>query len=257
MSHKVLVETSVIISGSVYSARQDVTQVKHVFFDRSMKLLRFLKEHRVKRIGLVTERIEREASSVLEKAVISELGRDVEFAIKSVVLDLCWDRLSDILSILVKEPTDQKRVDELFVNIVYMYKHLMDRASLVTPTTVRAIVSEKVRGMVSSRFRKLAQPIYSAQLLRGRSQLLRLLDPSRRPSILDQFILAEAVCLYEKYNAFEPTAMFLASADTAFSPILRSDGSVLSDEITREIYDRFSVQCDWPERVAKRLAETS
>ena len=173
-----------------------------------------------------------------------------------MILDLCWDRLTDILSILFKEPIDQKRVDQLFVEVACMYKHLMDRSSLITPSAVKSIVNEKIRHMVSFKFRKLAQPIYSGQLFRRRSQLLRLRDPSRRPSIPDQFILAEAAYLYEKYNAVEATTMFLASNDKVFSPILGRGGFVVSDEIAREIHSRFHVECDWPERIAERLAKT-
>lgn len=47
--------------------------------------------------------------------------------------------------------------------------------------------------------------------------------------------------------------MFLASTDFLFSPMLNEDESVKSDVITREIKQRFSVECDWPDRIAKEL----
>jgi len=133
-----------------------------------------------------------------------------------------------------------------------MYRHLTDRASLVTRSTVRAAIENKIRQTFTP-FRKLASDIYARQLLRDRSQLTRLRNPSKRPDPTDHFILAEAAHLGEKYAAQEPIKMFLASTDLAFSPILANDSSILSDDVTREIQNRFAVYCDWPERIASEL----
>lgn len=252
MKHKVLVETSVLVAASVYSAKRGFVETRHQFFDRSMLLFGLLKTHRSKEIGLTTEGVEREASRVLERAVIQELGADVDPTVKSVTLNLCWDRFAELLSVLVKEAVDQTKVDQKFIEVVGMYKELLDRASLVTATTARgAAVANRI---VPARLRNLCIDIYTRQLLQDRSQLTRL--RYKRPSITDQFILAETACLYDEFSNMEDTTMFLASTDKALSPELRRDGSILSDYVTREIARRFSVHCDWPERIAAQLRQT-
>ena len=255
MRHKVLVETSVIVSASVHSTRQDLAQFKHPLFDRSMNIFGSLRKHCSRKIGLITQTIEKEASRVLEKAIIQELEEDVDLTMRSTLLDLCWDRMEDLLQTLVKESLDQKRVDEKFVAVVCMYKDLIDRASLATPFTIRAAVESTIEYVASRRFRRLASRIHQAQSIRDLSQLTRLRSPSQRPDITDQFILAEAAYLSEKYNTQEPTTMFLASTDKVFSPILRRDGSILSDYITSEILKRLAVYCDWPDRITRQLEE--
>ena len=253
MKHEVLVETSVVMGASLYSTRQDLATFKDDFFDRSMILFRFLKRHRDKRIGLVTQTIEDQASDQLEKAMIRKLKEDLDPTTLSVLLDCCWDRLEEILQILVKENTDQQKVLEKVVAIVSMYKHLKDRASLITPSTVRAAVKNTIDHIASRKFRGLASEIHQKQWLTDRSQLTRLRQPSKAPDLFDYMILAEAAYLSEKHNTLEPTTLFLASTDLAFSPILHRDGSICSDDVTREIQKRHAVLCDWPDCIARSL----
>jgi hypothetical protein len=232
------------VSASIYAAKGRLVQVQHPFFERSMRLFNVLKNHQTKELGVVTQTIEREGNSVLEKAVMNELSRSGNKILASVLLDLCSDRFDELLSLLLKEKVEHTK----FPDVVSMYTELLGRASLVTPTTARAAVYDHI---APRRFKRLMTEIWTHQLLSDRSQLTRL--RTHRPSNADQLILAEAAYLYERYNSEEKTELFLASMDIAFSPIMRRDHSILSDIVTNEIAKRFGVICNWPEEVANFL----
>jgi hypothetical protein len=253
---KVLVETTILLAASVFATRQDLQYdkpLKHHFFDRSMALVGLLRKHETKKIGLTTDTVTKETWTRLEKAIIDELGKDVSRRVKSVALDLCGDRLDGFLMIIRPEPIgNPQRVSQKFDEVVCMYKELTDRAYVVDFTTARAAAEQGIDRIVSPLFRRVGIEIHARQLLRDRSQLRRLRDPTKRPSSVDKTILAEAAYLHEKFNSQEPTTMFLASTDKMFSPDLR-DGDLISDYITREIQQRFQVRCDWPERIAYEL----
>jgi hypothetical protein len=83
-------------------------------------------------------------------------------------------------------------------------------------------------------------------------QLKRLKTES--PSAEDQEILAEAACLWQEDNKKIKTTFYLATTDLLMAPLIREhDGSIYSNTITRRIEQKFSVLCDWPERVATIL----
>lgn len=218
-----------------------------------MALFGVIKVHQAEKIGIYTETVKWEAPRGLKNAVTRLLGK-VGFPIVSVALDLCQDRLTDLLTFLYREEIDRKRVDEKWVEIVMMYSDLVQAASLITRRTATAAMRQKAR-QTSPKLRKTAGQIYISQYLQSKAQLTRLRDPSKRPSSTDKFILAEAAFLNDKYNTEEPTVMLLASTDMAFSPKLRSEGTVMSESVTQEIKKRFSVICDWPERVARTLVK--
>ncbi len=247
MRHKVLVETTVLVSASVYSAKGRIIQVKHRFFDRSMRLFNVIKNHRTKELGILTQLVEDEANGALEKAVTNELALTGNKILASVLLDLCSDRLAELVTYLVKETAE----DVKFPDVVAMYTDLLGRASLITPTTARAAAYGH---SAPRRFRRLMTDIRTHQILKDRSQLTRL--RSNPPSPNDKLILAEAAYLCEQYNSSERTEMFLASTDIAFSPMMHRDGSILSDPVTSEIAKRFSVICNWPEEIANVLRGT-
>ncbi len=247
MRHKVFIETTVIVSASIYSAKGRIVQVKHHFFDRCMTLFNVIKNHRAKELGIVTQLVEDEANGALEKAITDELRLTGNKTLASVLLDLCSDRLAELITYLVKEPAE----DTKFPDVVAMYTHLFGRAALVTRTTARAAAYGH---SAPRKFKRLMTDIWTHQLLTDRSQLAQL--RSNLPSSNDQLILAEAAYLCEKYNLSERTEMFLASTDLAFSPLMRRDGSILSDTVTSEIAKQFSVICNWPEEIANSLRGT-
>jgi hypothetical protein len=254
--HKVLIETTILLSASVFAAREDLRSdklLKHHFFERSMALVGLLRKHQAKKLGLTTDTIVREAQDKLEKAIVDELGRNVSPPVKSAALNLCGDRLDTFLQIFQPEVIDNpERVSQRFVDVVCMYKQLTDRAYLVDHTTAREAFRKGIDQIVPPRFKGVWLEIKARQLLRDKSQLRRLRDPKKCPSSMDKTILAEAAYFHEKFNSQEATTVYLASADKMFSPNLR-DGEVVSSDITDEICGRFKVRCDWPERIASEL----
>ena len=256
--HKVLLETTILHSASIYATRQDLRHdkpLKHHFFDRSMVLLGLLRKHETRKIGLTTETIAGEAWDRLEKAIRDELGKDVSRHVRSVALDLCGDRLDTFLLLFRPEPIDNpERVSQKFDEVVCMYRDLTERAYLVDHTTAREAFRKGINYIVPPQFKRVMLEIRAAQVLRDKSQLTRLRDPTKRASSMDKSILAEAAYLYEKFNSQEETTVFLASTDKMFSPNLR-DGNVVSNDITQEIHQRFHVRCDWPERIATELKD--
>jgi hypothetical protein len=244
MRHKVLIETSVLVSGSVYSAKNQIAQIKHKFFDRSKKLFDFIaRQHE---IGVITQTVEQEAANALEDAVNERLGK-VAPNVKSTVLNLCWDRMTDLVATLVKEDVDVQAVNRNLTRVVTMYGQLLGQAR---SRSSRAQAAAQSR-IVPPYLKKLANSIYAHQFLRDVSQTTRLLR--NFPGIKDQTILAEAAYLLVKYSQDEETEMFLASADCAFSPTLDPDGSMRSNTVTMEIHQHFGVTCDWPERIFFQL----
>jgi hypothetical protein len=219
-----------------------------------MTLIDFLRKHQARKLGLTTDTIAREAEVRLEKAIVDELGRNVSPPVKSAALNLCGDRLDILLQIFRAEAIDNpERVSEKFVEVVCMYKDLTDRAYLIDHTTAREALRKGIGQMVPPRFRGTLLEIRVRRVLLDKSQLRRLRNPKLCPSSVDKTILAEAAYLHEKFNSQETTATYLSSADKMFSPNLDGTGEVVSSDITDEIWERFKVRCDWPERIASEL----
>ncbi|MGA2789831.1 MAG: hypothetical protein ABSF00_03565 [Candidatus Bathyarchaeia archaeon] len=214
-----------------------------------MRLFGYLKAHR--EIGLVTKTVEIEASHKLNSAVTQRLNPSLSNEIRSTVLNLCWDRMHELLGCLAMvDVTNKSRLAERLGDVVTMYGKLLGAARQTAGSKVRSHVKSRLT-TVPPYLRGIASNIYARQFLVDRTQLRRLLGKS--PSLNDQTILAEAACLTEVYNKIEATTMFLASTDLLFSPMLNEDGTVKSDIITVEIRQRFSVECDWPHRISQRL----
>lgn len=144
---------------------------------------------------------------------------------------------------------NRSRLAQRLGDVVTMFGRLLGEARGIGHS-LKDQVSTRLK-TVPPYLRSLASDIYSGQFLSDKTQLRRLLKKSA--SLEDQTILAEATCLWESYCKSTPTRMFLASTDFLFSPMLNEDGTVKSDVITREIKHKFSVECDWPDRIAKEL----
>jgi len=253
LKNKVHVETSVLISASLFAFLRDLNQeIKHEFFDRSMKLMGYFAANVSKRIGVATTTVEREAFGVLERVVREEIEkRSIDYRASSFILNACNDRLRRNFDSLVREPVQRKRVDELFVKVSAMYVLLHQRAELLDKGTLKAVAREKAELASSKRYRGIATKIYAKQEYDSFAQLRRL--NIRRASTADMMTLAEAAYLKEIYAAEGEVTMHVASTDKLMSPIIANDGSVISENITQEIEANFGILCDWPERVLQKL----
>ena len=254
MKHKVLVETTVLISSSVYSFLEDMKEpLKHEYFERSVKLLSYLAANVGKRIGIVTARIERESYSVIEKAVrmrLEDTDLRVDYPTLSFILDACTDRLRRNIEGLVREPIIQKRVDEFFAKVAAMYSTLNQRADLLDKETLQSVARDKAEVASSKRYRGIATEIYTKQEYDTYSQLRKLVN--NKASTNDMMFLAEAMYLREVFSQEGDLTMHIASTDTHLSPFT-VEGKVVSSIVTDQIAKDFNVYCDWPERVLGKI----
>ena len=264
MGYKVLLDTNVLISWSLYRVPSDediLPLIKHDFFDQCMRLIGLIKKHINKRIGIITRTIEDEAFSSLSKAIQQELEKAIQQELEngntdrstlfqeiSIIENSCETRLKNILSWLVCEPIDPEESEKLRGKVDEMYTELTKMARDHPKTA-----SQKT-DLVPKGFRALAFDIYvyQDQLLIGQMNNL-LTKPIEETDIK---ILAEAAYLNRLYKATMPAPVkfMLASTDRHFSPY-RKEG-LESNKVTLEIEKRFGIVCDWPHQVAQELQKT-
>jgi len=250
MQHKAFIESTVLMSGSIYAAKQGVFQFEDAHFHKSMRLLGWLEKHLG--IGVTTQTVKQEVSDRLRDCVIERLDPALPPLESSVALSRCQDRLHDIIAYLTLEPIgDQHRLSQRLADVVILYGKLTGQASR-RPIDIGARVKESIS--TAPEYLRGAMPdIRREQFWKESVQLMRLRNKSL--STKDQKILAEAACLYEAYNRQESTRLFVASTEKIIAPVLNDDDSIKSDTITRALKHKFQIECDWPQRIAKQLQD--
>lgn len=248
MRHRAFIESTVLMSGSIYAAKEGVCQVQDTHFDESMRLLGWLENHL--EIGVTTETVRREVSDRLRNRVLELLDPALPPRESSIALTQCQDRLHDIIAYLhVEAILDQHRFSQRLTDVVILYGRLKGQA-FKRRSEIGARVSSSISG-APRWLRGVVSEVRTEQFWKESVQLMRLKTKSL--SRKDQEILAEAACLYEAYNRQEPTRLFVASTEKIISPVLNDDDSVKSDTITKALKDRFQIECDWPQRIAQQL----
>jgi hypothetical protein len=257
-STKVFVETSVLISASVYATSKDLNvELVHHFYNISIPLFGFFREHIDERIGITTATVEDEARTSLTKAIIETLKeraeaepskRDELFKACAAFLDASFDNLGKNLAVLLREPVLGEERDKTFPEVSKMYYDLESKE-------VIGDVKEVAKAMAQyapPRFRKTAEGIYRDQLFEESQRQIPLKRLRRKPvGERDKKILAEAVYILERYKKREAITMFFASTDCHFSPVR---GVRTMTTVTDEIEKRFGIICDWPDRVLQKIA---
>jgi len=241
----VFIESSVLMSGSIYAAKEGVFHVEDDHFHKSMRLLGWLRTHIG--IGVTTGTVKKEVSVRLRDRVIHHLDPAVSPQEHSVAYSQCLDRLNDIVACLKPETiTDRHRFSQRLTDVVILYGRLQGRASKRT-SEIGARVTDSI-SLMPTYLRGVTSDIRRDQFWKESVQLMRLKYKSLSPK--DQSILAEAACLYEVYNRQRPTRLFLASTDMLIAPVLNEDDTLKSDAITRALKEKFQIECDWPQRIA-------
>jgi hypothetical protein len=236
------------MSGSIYAAKEGVFHIQDNHFDKSMRLLGWLKNHIG--MGVTTGTVKQEVSDRLRDRVIRRLDPAVSPEEHSVAYAQCLDRLNDFVARLkVERITDKRRFSQRLSDVVILYGILTGRASRRSGD-IGTRVRDSISGMPGY-LRGVASDIRREQFWKESVQLMRLRN--RSLSEKDQRILAEAACLYEAYNCQEPTRLLLASTDLLIAPVLNEDDSIKSDTITSALRDKFHIECDWPQRIARHL----
>lgn len=258
MKYKVLLDTNVLISASIYmtvEGSQAPVVFKHRFFDNCMQLLGMLIKHTRKSIGILTATVEDEALATIERAVETEvnksqLPRETLFKTLSLVLTRCQDRMQELIRSLQRDAVVAKDVDPFYQRVITMYNGFVEEAKEIDVRWDAATKSTTA----SRPLRSLARSIYQNQSKTANRQVLQLRYD--RPNDTDKMILAEAAYLRTLYKEREGNVEFyFASSDTHFSPMRATGGGGALDSrsVTDRILDEFGVICDWPLEVAVTL----
>jgi hypothetical protein len=253
---KVILETSVLIASSVYIISTELKSkvAKDEHYERAEKLVSELRKRVAQRIGVHPRTILRETRNALRGAIENCLEKQgCTMLNPSFFLNQCGDRLERTVELLSAEPVDPSRKDYYLTQVWKMYSLLLERASLVTEQTTRAVAEQRTRVTATPKFWTVQSRIQTGQVRQEMRQLYNLRDNA--PSTRDYEILAEAAALYESYSAEAPTDVYIASADSShFSPYRSSTGFV-SDQITQQIEETLHVRCDWPDAIAEILSK--
>ena len=249
---KVVLDTSVIVSASVYGSYVDLgIELHHQFYEKTIPLFDIIKKHIEKRVGIITLTVENQAIAVIASAVASELEQKADelddpqlradlFESHAVFFDQCLGHLQDNLSLLQREPVVLNiKKEQCYVDVTQMYNELQAVANSFN-------IEELIRANVAQRYRQTIRHEIREQYKKRHRQLLKLKSEPVEES--DKIILCEAITILRIYRKKEPNVqMYLASTDYHFSP---SDSG---GEIAKQIRKRFGIICDWPDKVASYL----
>jgi hypothetical protein len=249
---KVFLDTSVLVSASVYGSYQDLgVKLEHEFYAKTVPLFDIIKKYVDKRVGIISFTIETQAIAVIASAVTSALEEKAEkivdpesraklFESHTIFFDQCLAHLQDNLSILQREPVVQSEKSRYYSDVTIMYNDLRNTARNLD-------IDQIINGNVTPRYRGTIRHEVYEQYKKRYKQLLKLQNEPVEES--DKTILCEAICLLDYYRkTINPDVkMYLASTDYHFSPC-DSEG-----EITEQIKKRFQIVCDWPDEIAGYL----
>ena len=249
MNCKVFIETSTLVSASVYAVSKELdVPLKHHFYDLSFPLFDYLKKHIKQRIGVTTITVEEEARSVIAEAVLEEIEqevlkkperRELLFKLYSAFCNISNDNLSKNISTLLREPIPEDEKELIYLEVEELYSEM-------SGYDIRERAKEMAK-FVPKRFKKLAEEIYREQF--------RPHQPLHRPpSTADKKILSEAIYLFRRYRKENPKfILYLASTDHHFSP--SRDHKVKTAH--EKIYQRFGIICDWPDIIMQKISGTT
>jgi len=249
MKAKILVETSVLIAASVRTSFPDLGEVRDDFFYQSCELFAIIRKSVSKRLGITTSTVEREAYRTLSKAIINALEKRVRdrsdiFRRKSIMWNICEDKMRRMSDLLLREPMDEQEVVRLTNEAHSMYNDLSRRVR--TDYDIKGEAYRRAGG--STGMKQMMFQTHYEELCRQNYQLARLVRTPASPT--DKRILAEAAHLADYYRRKEGRdfVMFIASCDSNnFSPANSPFGR--STPVTDEIYARFGVKCAWPREI--------
>lgn len=252
MTSKVFLDTSVLVSASVYGSYKELgIELQHEFYEKTVRLFQIIKKHIDKRIGIITITIETQAVGVIASAVATALEEkaenldDIELRAKlfeshAIFFDQCLGHLQENISILQREPIASPITEEqCYVDVCKMYNDLQIIANNLD-------INQLIRANVTKRYRTTIRHEIREQYKKRYKQLLKLKNEPVEES--DKRILCEVITLLQNYKQTNPTVrMYLASTDYHFSP------SDAGGEIAKQINQRFQITCDWPDQIANCL----
>jgi hypothetical protein len=222
---KVVIETSVLISGSIFWEYEHGTSkyaVRHKHHPVCSALFDILRKLSGSEIAIVTKTVENEAKDTLEKAVAQTI-RQTYFptlavrykimAVQHIVTNDCLDRLEDIVEeTSIRLPIDLAERDRIVA------EELEPFFLQIVPNTVRYI-QPSIPSFIKGDFRGELTDIM-VEALPSKGTIYKGIPDPR-----DYVIMAEATMIYRKYGGKEQ--IYVASKDNHFKPNPVQIGSYL------------------------------
>ena len=250
---KIFIETSVLLAASIRLSFPDLDEIRDPFYYEASELFGYIRKNLSKRLGIITETVERESNKSLSTVITHALERKISnrkeiFDRKSAQWDRCESKMRQLRNLLLREPIDESEVLRHSLTVQAMYSELA--LQVRNDKEMKEEASRRKQGGGSSGMRQVMFQSHYEELRKRNYQLERLVRTPASPT--DKKILAEAAHLTEYYTRREGRGfiMYLASCDTNnFSPAQSEFG--LSEPVTNEIYSRFGIRCDWPKEICR------
>lgn len=249
MKHKVFLDTSTLIAGSILLTSKTIGQeIKDVFYEEASELLSIIRKNVNKRIGITTSTTEEEAYQVLSSAIERKLNQKIRdrakvFALLSIAVNACETRLREILTFVVRDPINPKESAKWHLKVCEMYDSLRKKAlRLPTPAYMQANAAPKFLN------KQEMFEIYQNQDECLHAQLTNLIYNPVEDS--DKILLSQAIYLEKLYKGTEAggkVVMYLSSTDHHFVPVRRS--YYVSKQVTEEIENRFGIIAERPHEI--------
>jgi hypothetical protein len=153
MTSKVVLDTCVLVSASVYGSYQDLgVKLEHEFYTKTVPLFNIIKKYVDKRIGIITFTIETQAIAVIANAVTGALEEQAEkivdtesraklFESHTVFFDQCLAHLQDNLSILQREPLVQSEKFRYYSDVTMLHPDTERQYAMRFMSSIRNAIS--------------------------------------------------------------------------------------------------------------------
>ena len=263
---KVLVETSVLVSGSIcweYKIKNGSKFLTHRFFRKCNDLFETFKKVRKQSALIVTKTVENEARNALKNAVVSTIkerdikslqGRYKEMILQHLVLNNSLDRLDYYVEeCSIRLPIDTTKRNEI------RDKEIEPFLKELVKQTIRYIQPRRVPGRVVRDWdlrEEVKEIMYNSLPEKG-------VFYKGMPGERDLTIMAEATLLTREDP--DLNIIYVASCDNHFKPNPVQIGSYLSERVkyTGELdstvrdalFERFLFFCDDPLKIINRLKD--
>ena len=263
MKTKVIVDTNVVVAASVIENISELDVViKHEFYDQSIQLFSLFKQDDDEVSGVLVPTVETESYRILSKAVrkvfapdsLKDPRRRALFYNDAIaIITSSEQKMRKLMERLSRGKYDAGELSENLKEVKEMSKHLCEEwkkkynkrnwqrqesKTRARPVMKEPWTEEQKREVVSA---------HKSQIARESLQLERF---TRKPNCQDEIILAETISVrsfdQKKGNSYQ---YYIASHDSGFFvPYIHSNLGV-SDIVTREIKQRFNIECNYPRKI--------
>ena len=235
----IIIDTNVIIAASIrYFFTDDVRAdddnlLQHKNYQKAIEFFEWLQRNHEDVTGTLVPTVEEELDRRLLDIVRSTLLDDVRLS--PHITTAIWNNIGHLLNITTRK-------------IEKLLRHL-DRVDLTENDL--DINKDRVVKMSNN-----LRSIYDNATAAERDNLEQLEKFMDHRNDSDEQILAEAITIKKRQTP--PPLLLIASFDTGFfTPRPRDDITNVnrSDEVTREIRERFGIQCDYPHKIQEIVEE--